>query len=64
MYIKLSKEDLKKILTDRFGEATFEVSYFESNDLWQKRTGRRLSDFKSQDEMDKVSPMQNFIFFL
>lgn len=64
MFVSLTADDLRKILKEKFGEAVFEISYFESNKEWSARTGRRLSDFNSQAELEKISPFINLKFHL
>lgn len=64
MYIELTTDDLKTLLTEKFGEAAFKVIYQEPLEVWKKRTGRSMSDFQSKEQMDKECPMEHFTLLL
>ena len=64
MYVQLSNSDLKKILTEKFGEAKFRVIYSETTEAWQERTGKRAQDFQSREQMHAEAPPLNFDFIL
>jgi len=52
MNIDLNREEVKKILTDKFGEASFRVFYTESDKLWETRNNKKIQELQQAPEKD------------
>lgn len=44
MQIDLNKDEVTKILKDKFGEATFRCFYTESDILWEARNRKKITE--------------------
>lgn len=44
MKIDLNREEVTKILTEKFGEAQFRVFYTESDRLWEDKNHKKISE--------------------
>lgn len=44
MNIDLTQLEMTKILTDKYGEASFRVFYTESDEEWEVRNHKRIRD--------------------
>ncbi len=50
MDIDFSKEDIRKILIEKFGKANFKVFYIESDREWEARNNKKISELKEPPE--------------
>lgn len=46
MRIDLNSEEIKKILTEKFGDAEFRCFYTESDKSWEAREDKKISDLE------------------
>lgn len=46
MNIDLNREEVYRILKERFGEGTFRIFYTESDKLWELRNNIKISELK------------------
>lgn len=44
MKIDLNKQEVTKILKEKFGEAQFRVFYTESDKIWEERNKKKISE--------------------
>lgn len=44
MKLDLTKQEVRKILKERFGDMDFRVFYTESDKLWEARNGKKMDE--------------------
>ena len=52
MNIDLSEKEVAEILREKFGNANFRVFYTESNELWEERNNKKISELKTPPEKE------------
>lgn len=57
MNITLTKQEIRKILEDKFGKGTFRLFYTESDKLWEARMGRVIAN------MSEVPNKESFVVY-
>ena len=52
MNIDLTREEINKILKEKFGDASFRVFYTESDKNWEARNRKKISELKECPEKE------------
>ena len=52
MRIDLDKNEIKKILEEKFGKADFRIFYTESDKCWEERNDKKIKDLERPPEKE------------
>ena len=52
MNIDLTREEIAKILKEKFGEASFRVFYTQSDKCWEVENNQKISELKTPPEKE------------
>ena len=55
MNVTLTQYDLREILTEKFGDASFTISYIEPDELWEERSGLKTENFRSLQDFEAAA---------